>query len=283
MKPLHLLCALVYMSQWHAMAATVSAPSKEWTALLGNYDFIEDQQTGLAEGDIVGQGSDYGFLVTYNAIGAGGTPVATFGFRLRLDTHGGNENDIKFNRAAWLGIDADLNGSIDVFLGVDMSGNSSVLGIYSPGTGANTSPGSTSIDSAAYRSYAINSSNYNYRPVDYVTDGGTTNDLTPGRGVDPDYYLSVLVPFADLAGFLAGKNIQINEQTPLRYAAATSTQGNSLNQDLGGVNGGLNSASSWMELGGYTPIMTITGTQIPEPRAEWLGVLGFSLLLLRRR
>jgi len=284
MKTHLIACVIACASQGHVLSATVSAPSTQWTPLVGNYDHLVDQQTGIPDGDIVGQGTDYGFLVTYNSAGPGGSPVPTFGFRLRLDAPGGNANDIRFNRAAWLGIDADLNGSIDVFLGVDMSGSANLLGIYSPGTGANTSPSTTSISSTAYLNYTIGNENYNYRPVDYLTDGGTSNDLTPGKkDDDPDYYVSVLVPFEDVVEFLGGKNITINESSPLRYVSATATQNNSLNQDLGGVQGGVNSTTTWTELGGFSPIMTATGTAIPEPKTEWLGALGFLLLLRRRR
>jgi hypothetical protein len=43
-----------------ASAATVSAPSTAWTPMIGNYDYLADQQTGAASGDIVGVGTDYG-------------------------------------------------------------------------------------------------------------------------------------------------------------------------------------------------------------------------------
>ncbi len=265
------------------MSATVSAPSGEWTALLGNYDFLEDQQTGLAEGDIVGIGEDYGFFVTYNSAKADVSGQATFGFRLRFDAAGGNSNDVRFNRAAWLGIDADRNGSVDVFVGVNMTGRSNILGIYSPGTGANNSPGSTSVSSTPYRSYTMGGSNYNYRPVNYLADGGTTNDLTPGKKVDPDYYLSVLVPFADIVTFLAEKSISVTSESYVNYVAATSTQGNKINQDISGVNAGINSKETWEQLGAFSPTLTIEGTMIPEPDSAWLGLLGMMLLFRRQR
>lgn len=265
------------------MAAAVSAPSGEWTALLGNYDFRGDQKAGQADGDIVGLDEDYGLFVTYNSADADVSGQSTFGFRLRLDAAGGNSKKIEFKGAAWLGIDGDMNGSIDVFLGVNMSGSSRTLGIYSPGTGANNAPGSTSVSSTAYRTYTIGTSNYDYRPVSYKTDGGSTNDLTPTTTEDPDYYLSVLIPFEHIANALADVKIDITEKTPLNYVAATSTQGNSFNQDISGVDGGIDSPETWAQLGAFAPTITIEGTLVPEPGTAWFTLLSLSLLILRRR
>lgn len=208
----------------------------------------------------------------------------TLGFRLRLDEAGGPANKPAFDRAAWIGIDADLNGSVDVFLGINLSGSASELGVYAPGTSANTSPNTTSIASTAFKSYTISTANYDYRPVNFSTDGGTTNDVTTTTTGDPDCYVSFMVPFADVASFLAGKSINITDQTPLHYVSATSTQGNSLNQDLGGVNGGVNSTSSWTSLGGFSQTVYTSGTAVPElGSVTWIWGIFLSGLIRRRR
>ena len=162
-----------------AQAATVSESSDSWFGLVGAFDFIEDQQTGQPAGDALGDSAngDFGLLVTYNA-GLTSTD-GTFGFRMRLDAPGGNKNSIAYSSAAFLGIDADGDDSIDVFIGVNFSGNKTDLGIFDPGIGVNTGPSNTSIDSTPVLAYALSGSNYDYRPVNYLTDGGTTNDLNP--------------------------------------------------------------------------------------------------------
>ncbi|WP_367874271.1 hypothetical protein [Luteolibacter sp. Populi] len=266
-----------------ASAASVSAPSTEWTQLAGNYDYLADQQTGQPAGDIVGVGNNAGFFTTFNDNGSASATDGTLGFRLRLDAAGGNDKNPSFDRVAWVGVDADGNGSVDAFLGLGNQGNSSSLGIYAPGSSANTSPNTTSIAASASFSYAIGASNYNYRAVDYLTDGGTSNDATTATSGDADYYLSFLVPFNDLVSYLATKNINISDQSPLRYVVATSTQHNSLNQDLGGVNGGINSTSTWTELGGFSQTTNAMGTVVPEPSAFAIGASLLLLGALRRR
>lgn len=265
-------------------AATVADPSTAWVALSGNYDYLADQQTGQASGDIVGAAGNPGFFTTFNNNGSASSTDGTLGFRLRLDEAGGNKNNPAFDRVAWVGIDANNDAVLDAFIGLGMQGSSSTLGIYAPGSSANTSPSTTSIASSAYASYTVSSSNYNYRPVNYTTDGGTTNDATPSTSGDPDYYVSFMVNFQDLVNFLGTKNITINDQTGLRYVLATSTQHNSLNQDLGGVQGGVNSTQTWTQLGGFSPTVSASGTPVvPEPSSLLLGASTLLLACFRRR
>lgn len=263
-------------------AASVSDPSSAWTSRGVNYDFLADQQTGDPASDIVGSDTNYGFFTTFNDNGSGSQTDGMLGFRIRLDTHGGNTNSISFSRNAWVGVDADIDGDIDVFLGLNLQGNASTLGIFAPGAGTNTSPSSTSISSSPTTSYTLSASNYSYRPVNYLSDGGTTNDVTTTTSGDTDYYVSFMVAFADVVSFLNSKSITINDQSPLRYVVATSTQSNSLNQDLGGVNGGVNSTSSWVQLGGFSPTVTSYGNLVPEPTAAMLGALALGAGCLRR-
>lgn len=270
--------------QCTASAATVADPSTLWTPLLGNYDFLADQQTGDPASDIVGNGTNHGFFVTFNHNGNTSATDGSLGFRLRLDGHGGNKNNISFSRNAWVGLDADQDGDIDAFLGLNLQGSASTLGIFAPGNSANTSPSTTSISSTAFRSYGLDASNYNYRPVNYLTDGGTTNDVTTSTSGDTDYYASFMFPFADVVAFLNTRSISITDQSPLRYVVATSTQSNSLNQDLGGVQGGVNSSITWEQLGGFSQIVYANGnTFIPEPSSACLAMTALVCLATSRR
>lgn len=266
-----------------AHAATVSDFSTSWTALAGNYDYQSDQQTGQASGDIVGAGTNHGFFTTFNSNGSASNTDGTLGFRLRLDAAGGNKNNPAFDRVAWVGLDANGDAVLDAFIGLGMQGSSSTLGIYAAGNSANTSPSTTSIASTAYKTYTTDAAHYNYRAVNYVNDGGTTNDVTTSTADDPDYYVSFMVDFKDLVDFLKTKNITITDQSGLRYVLATSTQSNSLNQDLGGVNGGINSNSTWTQLGGFSQTVTVSGTVVPEPSSLLLGASALLLAALRRR
>lgn len=266
-----------------AFSATVSDSSTQWRVLGSNFDDLDDQQTGSPTGDIVGAGVNHGFFVTFNDNGNLSSTDGTFGFRLRLDAAGGTTKKPTFDRVAWIGIDADIDGDIDTFLGLNLQGSQSSIGIYSPGTGLNNSPGTTSVSSTAYRNYALTSSNYNFRAVDHLTDGGTTNDITANTTVDPDYYVSFMVPFADVVSFLAGRSISLTDQSPMRYVLAISTQTNNINQDIGGVNGGLNSSATWGDIGAFTSIVNASGTVIPEPSIAFLTMIAQLPLLMRRK
>jgi hypothetical protein len=131
--------------------------------------------------------------------------------------------------------------------------------------------------------YALTAANYNYRPVNYLIDGGTTNDITSNTPGDVDYYVSFMVPFADVTAFLSGQSIRITDKSPMRYIVATSTQMNNINQDLGGVNGGLNSPSTWGDIGAFTRIVNASGTVIPEPSMPLLTMVAQLLFLIRRK
>lgn len=270
------LCLLVLAPSPSYAAISLNGPNTGWKSLGANYDFLKDQQTGDPSSDIVGSAANPGFFTSFDNAGTSSLTDGFLGFRIRLDDHGGNSNSIEFDRNLWVGIDTDLSGSVDVFLGLNMQGNANEIAIFAPGTGANTSPNTTTISNTAAFTYAPTASNFNYRPVNHLTDGGTTSDSTPATSGDTDYHVSFLVPFANVVSFLNGRNpaISINENTQLRYVLATSTNPNSLNQDLGGVDGGVNSTSTWAALGGFSPTISSKGQLVPECSASLLAVVG---------
>ncbi len=267
-----------------AAAISLSAATPLWVSLGNNFDFLDDQQTGAKAGDIVGNGPNPGFLTSFDPEGAASNKDGILSFRVRLDDAGGNTANPQFDRVLWVGIDADVNGSIDVFVGVSRSGSTNSLGVYAPGSGANTSPSTTTINSTPYYSETLSSLNYDYRQVG-AGDGGTTIDLTSTTSGDVDWYVSFRVPFNSVTAFLdqPSVGIHITDTSPLRYISATSTQANSLNQDLGGVNGGVNSSTTWEVLGGFTPVVYASGKPVPEPESLLLAGLAALSLTPRRR
>jgi hypothetical protein len=279
---------VAWISVWLLAGLRVSAvqvndPSTLWQAFPGNYDFAGDQQAGSPAGDIVGTTSNPGFFTTFNSNGLASNTDGTLGFRIRLDAAGGPANKPAFDRVAWVGIDADLNGSIDMFMGANFQGSRSELSIRDVGSGLNNSPNSTSVSSTAAYTYTPGALNYDYRMVNYMLDGGTTNDITTNTTGDPDYYLSFFMPLQDIVNFLITKGIYITDNSPLRYVLATSTQANNLNQDIGGIMGSTNSTSTWGQLGAFTPTITGSGTVIPEPGSALILASGVLLLMRRRR
>ena len=278
--PYHLF-ALLSLAQVTQGAITIGSSSNDWTPFTGNYDYSADQQTGQASADIVGAGTNYGFLMSFDDNGDTSSTDGDLAFRIRFNDAGDKQNPPNFKNVVWVGIDADLNGSIDVFLGLDApsNGGTPTLSIRDSGTAANTSPSTTSISSSSFWSTAATSTNYNYRAVDFNSDGGTTNDA--GGDTNPDFYVSFMVPFQQVVNFLNTQSISITDHSPLRYIVATSQQTNSLNQDLGGVNGEIGSTTTWEALGGFSNTVAL----VPEPSSGLLafGSLAGFLFLTRRR
>jgi hypothetical protein len=294
MKTSTTLLSLIAAISTANAAISLTGPSvgAGWISLGANYDFLDDQQTGDPASDIVGSAAHPGFFTAFDNNGTASLTDGTIGFRVRLDDAGGTKNSPKFDRNLWVGIDADLNGSLDAFIGVATPGSSTTLGIYDAGTGANTSPNTTTIATlTATYTYTATAANYDYRAVNYLTDGGTLNDLTANTAGDTDYYVSCVLSFADVAAFLTAQlpakfnaSSPFNENTPLRYILGTSTQSNSLNQDLGGINNKTaNLGSTWTTLGGFTPTISASGQPVPEVSSAIFALISSMLGLTRRR
>ena len=266
-----------------ASTVDVNSATTYWTAInygSNNPDPSSDQQTGSEEGDIVGNAAH---PAAYTAFGDAGTPSTTDGtlaFRMRV---GADASPAGFKSAMFVGVDANNDGKLDLFIGVNNSGNANTLALYSPGTGLNNSPSTTTISSALV-SYTETSSNYAFAPVTLTLDPtvGTATDID-GKG-DNDQFLSFSVPFSDVVAQLGLKGITITQDSPLSYVIATATQANSLNQDLNGVNGGVNSSATFASLGIASTPMTGSGILVPEPGA-WIGITlgGLSILRCFRR
>jgi len=277
---------------WAAVSASAqispTSPTTSWRPI--SYgpsnpsipDPFGDQQTGSREGDIIGNSTTPSF---YTSFYNGGTPSLTdgqLGFRLRLAEQ---QNPPGFSGAAFIGIDGNADGRLDLFLGVNNSGSTAQIGIWSAGPGLNNSPSTTTIQNVAGFSYSEVGINYSWTPVN-VTIDPTTVSYDLDNGGNPDYFLTFVIPFADLVSAFSSAGIAgINENSIFRYVAATATQGNNLNQDINGVNDGINSNTPWDPLGGISLPITASGiTPVPEPSTYALLMLGGTTLwLLRRR
>ncbi len=267
---------------WSAISLSGSSMT-DWISLGDNYDFLADQQTGQADSDIVGNAANPGLFAAFDGLGTSSLTDGLIAFRIRFDEPGKQGNQIAFSTNAWIGIDGDLNGSVDAFLGINTQANPDLLEIRDAGTGLDVSPSTTSLSNTPYYSTLLTASNSNYRAVDTNLDGGTTADLTPG-GTDTDYYLSFQIDFSQLVAFFGTQGISVDENTPFRYVVATSTQTNSFNQDIGGVDGNdplYDPATSWEENGGFSSVFRASGQAVPEPTVALM--LACSGLLVMRR
>jgi hypothetical protein len=258
------------------------SPADLWTAI--SYptllpDFSDDQQTGLAESDVVGNAVDPAFYTRFDDAGTPSLTDGTIAFRVRL---GADRNPSGFTHFFGVGMDADLDGALDLFLAVDNSGNPDQLGIFDPGTGLNSSPSTTTIVSTPLVSYTLGASNYDFSAVDATIDPGVTSFDIDNDG-NNDYFLTFLIPFQDVVDQLAVNGISgFDEGADVRYVMGTSTQPNALNQDLGGPDGGTTSSTSWVDLGAMSDVYTTSTTQVPEPGTFCLVALGLALLARSR-
>jgi hypothetical protein len=275
-----------------SFALTIDSPTTSWTPV--TYaglvpDYFNDEQTGDIESDIVGDSLN---PAVYTQFDDNGTPGDNsddiLAFRVRI---GATKAPLGFSRFVAVGLDANQDGSLDLFIGVDNGGGDDHIEIYNAGTGQNISPSTTSIESFdPARRYAYDpdlfpnyDDYYNWSAIDIILDPAATSFDLDGD-TNTDHFVSWAVPFQDVINGLAAAGISgFDENSPVSYVAGTSTQPNALNQDLGGPpKGGTTSSDTWAVLGAMSDTTRIAPT--PEPNSFALFALGIlGLTALRRR
>ena len=263
----------------------LTSPTTSWNVIRygsNNPDASNDQQTGSSEGDIVG---NLAHPSVYTLFDNGGTPSLTDGtlaFRIRL---GADVSPAGFKTALFVGIDANGDGAIDLFVGINNSGSADTVGIWNPGAGLNISPNTTTIVSTPLVSYTQTALNYSWSAVTTTNDPSVGSALDLDGGGQNDYFLSFGLPFGDIVTQLATKGIIVDQNSTFSYVISTATQANSLNQDLNGVGKTYDGAATWSALGALSDPMSAAGVAlVPEPNAAWLaGVLMFAGAVLRQR
>ena len=201
--------------------------------------------------------------------------METISFRVRMS----GASKTYWENYLWIGFDADRNGSIDLFAGL---AKNNTISIYYPGTGLNISPSTTTIGNA-FDTVNTSSSNYSFMAVDGTNAPGQTTDVDANGGTD--YFVSFSVSFSNIVTALASANINIDENSPMNFLAATSTQGNALNQDINGAPKitSANKDTTWVQLGASSNPVSANGEVIPEPATPGLiGLGGLSALFVSR-
>lgn len=218
-----------------------------------------DQQTGQGADDFVGDSTNgyYGFYYKFGQIDG----VDSMVFRVRLNLLGLQQGTPKFTGNIRFGIDGDRDGDIDLYFGVS-TGQSQLpeISFQNPDAGKlNVSP-STSGLGTSYGTITTTTSNYSYSQV---TDGSAyyTNKVTQPN---TDAFLTFAVPFNTFKTYLESQlsGMTITLESYLRFLAFSSTQGNSVNQDVYGISG--IGDVRYDQGGGFTNFYSANGSVIPE-------------------
>jgi hypothetical protein len=235
---------------WNAWAKADLSPMTEITT---------DQQTGQGADDFAADGTYAGFYQKAGTIG--GTDHILF--RARFDKFDGAD---QWGNGGNFGIGMDVNGdgAVDlIMMMTEGSGNPNnrtrTLTFGDPGAGANTGPSTTTWTFPTQTAITL-TTNTTY-DVAQTTDGSLLNG-------NADMFLSFAVSFANLQAAVRAYTPQttftMTYDTRMSYIGFTSTQANSLNQDLFGTTGNTSSALTWAELGAITGPANAFGV-VPEP------------------
>jgi len=237
-----------------------------WKTLMTGtlFDPARDQQAQKATTDLSGDNSHAVLYTQYDDKGTATTTDDDIAYRVRV---GGADSGGSFSSVILLGIDADQNGDIDIFVTVQDVENG--IKLWYPGGNLNVSPNTTSTESSS-RVFSL-IGNYDFSAVSASTDPNW--NPTPNTDVNsyngPDYFVSFKLPFSAIKDQLAETGITgnppggitITPDSPLRYVLGTSTQTNAFNSDIGGVgqkdSGGTNAVNStmtWEQLGAFSPL-----------------------------
>lgn len=246
------------------VAVNVTDDISTWTAwrkadfsLLS--EITTDQQTGQGADDFAADATYAGFYQKAGTIGGADHIL----FRARFDKYDGPD---EWGNGGNFGIGMDVNGdgAVDlIMMMTEGSGNpknrTHTLTWGDPGTGANTGPSTTTWTFPSQT--AINLTVNSTYDVTQVNDGSALNGTA-------DMFLSFAVSFANLQAAVRAYTpytaFTMTYDTRMSFIGFTSTQANSLNQDLFGTTGNTSSALTWAELGSITGPVNAWGV-VPEP------------------
>jgi hypothetical protein len=241
----------------------LSGPTTEWKVVnfsaTNQFDYFNDSQAGSADLDIVGSSTHAAIYTQFDDRGTTNTTDDLVGFRVRL---AGGDNGGDFSGVMLVGIDANSDGKLDLFLSADGRNNGRAVKIFSPGNGANTSPSTTSISAPANQKvYPFGSSNYSVVAVSSVSDPIPNLNTNLNGDAKGDIFVSFAVSFEDVRTEMQRiSSVTITAQSPLRYVVITLTQNNAINGDISGLNGGVNSSVTYTQLGLFSSTTALQDT-----------------------
>ncbi len=241
--------------------------TENWTPIYkaDNHDYFNDEQASGAENDLIGDANHPDLYIKYSDRGTPEENNDAVGFRIRFS---GSEAPAGYSGRVFLGVDANFDDDIDTFI----STTNTEVAMYDPGNKANLSPNTSSVQLAnmaplpAINPIPTDATNFAFVAVTAVTDpSAISTDLDTDSGVD--YFVDFIMPFQNIKDMLNTRHtepngtnnpadvvpIPITRDSLIRFVMLTSTQDNSINGDISGIKGGVNSDILWEDLEVFTP------------------------------
>lgn len=259
---------------------------------------LQTSRLKKAGGDIVGDefGNQSGFYKRYDDGSLDG--IESLGFRIRLADNTSSYIFIGFDVEDGVG-DLNPDGAIDFYVAINFgSGNAkhNEIAFYDPGTGLNVSPSTSDFSYHSNYIFGDDPNVADYAALDPVVLGGNEGFQGSGAsddldgGLDTDYFLSFQVDLASLNTAyqdISGTTNTIAADTEMMLIMGSSTNGQNVNQDFGGLDGSTNATLPWADPNGIgAPIYTTEGTSpVPESGTYALifGAVAGAFVLIRRR
>ncbi|MFZ9793542.1 MAG: beta strand repeat-containing protein, partial [Gemmataceae bacterium] len=270
--------------------------STGWTPIMigATKDYPNDSLALAPDTDIIADGTHGSLYTAFDDNNTPGTADDSLVFRMRINNPTSTTN---FAGVAIVGMDANMDGRVDIFMAVDGRNNGQAIRLFDPGTGLNTSPSTTSTSPLPVGFlpnngvYPFSASNYSIDAVSSTSDpnwNGQTDGLNGYTDGKNDAFISWRLPIADLSTVLAKPSpvdragnygprgvtgiAGFNKDTVVQYVNFTQTQTGPINGDLNGAPRNYDGAFTFSALGASTapmsasnPVPASTVVNISEP------------------
>ena len=259
-------------------------------------DTQADQQTGLLQGDFMGIAAGTpGYSTTpANAVASAMVTAGTIGgvahlvFRYRMTDYNGTKTYVGSTLSVGIGFKTLSGpGVTTIYATVDSGTAGNRLFFQGGGTGLNDGPSTTTLDAGAFAGNPYSKvsplllttdTNWSYLKV---SDLGETNyDRTTVSKIDANSFATFAIKLSDLQAatraLTGNAGFTLDYGTEMAFVGWTSTQTQSINQDINGTPG--ISTASWSSMGAFTDYVDATGKKPVVPEAATVLQVGALLL-----
>lgn len=233
-----------------ASPINLAGSTADWTPVQSSdsHDPKNDSQSSRGETDLVGDGTHTLLYAKYDTKDTATESDDEIGFRLRI---GATDADGGFGSLGAVGVDANSDGIVDLFLAYDGRATPTVS-IFEPGPGGNDTPASTSLQNAVVAAGAETDISL----VDATTDP-TATDTDLNDDGNTDAFVSFKFLFSSLKDQMSSvSGISLSKDSALQFATFTLTQENAIDGDIGGISGSNADTDSFTDLGIFSKAVT---------------------------